>query len=92
MPVPNLPVAIRQIELGLIGSSCDGCSHQSAFRQRCEPRTEQNLADHAAMDRFSVEEFRSFWRLFLEWCGLPRQGAVEPVCIGDVCETARFSS
>src|SRR5437899_8706615 len=65
-------------------------SQLSAFRQWCETQTGQNLPDHAAMDRFSVEEFRSFWRLFLEWCDLPREGAVEPVCVGDVCETARF--
>ena len=62
-------------------------SQLSAFRQWCETRTGQNLPDHAAMDRFSVEEFRSFWRLFLEWCDLPREGAVDPVCVGDVCET-----
>src|SRR5260370_3553424 len=42
------------------------------------------------MDRFSVEGFRSFWRLFLQWSGLPRDGAVDPVCVGDACETARF--
>jgi acetoacetyl-CoA synthetase len=65
-------------------------SQLSAFRQWCEARTGPNLPDHAAMDRFSVEEFRSFWRLFLEWCDLPLEGAVEPVCVGDVCETARF--
>jgi len=62
----------------------------TAFRQWCEARTGQNLPDHAAMDRFSVEEFRSFWRFFLEWSDLPRDGAVDPVCVGDACETARF--
>lgn len=67
-----------------------GQSQLTTFRQWCEARTGQNLPDHAAMDRFSVKEFRSFWRLFLEWCELPRNGAVEPVCVGDVCETARF--
>jgi acetoacetyl-CoA synthetase len=65
-------------------------SQLTAFRQWCEARTGQNLPAHAAMDRFSVKEFRSFWRLFLEWCDLPREGAVEPVCVGDACETARF--
>lgn len=65
-------------------------SQLTVFRQWCEARTGQNLPDHAAMDRFSVKEFRSFWRLFLEWCDLPREGAVEPVCVGDACETARF--
>jgi acetoacetyl-CoA synthetase len=65
-------------------------SQLSAFRRWCEVRTGQQLPDHAAMDRFSVTEFRSFWRLFLEWCDLPREGAVERVCVGDACETARF--
>jgi acetoacetyl-CoA synthetase len=37
-----------------------------------------------------VQEFRSFWRYFLEWSGLPQDGAVDPVCVGDACETARF--
>jgi acetoacetyl-CoA synthetase len=65
-------------------------SQLSAFRRWCEARTGQHLPDHAAMDRFSVKEFRNFWRLFLEWCDLPREGAVEPVCVGDACDTARF--
>jgi acetoacetyl-CoA synthetase len=65
-------------------------SQLTAFMQWCEVRTGQPLPDHAAMDRFSVEEFRSFWRLLLEWSGLPRDGAVDPVCVGDACETARF--
>lgn len=65
-------------------------SQLTAFTQWCEARIGQRLPDHAAMDRFSVQEFRSFWRLFLEWCRLPREGTVDPVCVGDACETARF--
>src|SRR6266545_1866031 len=65
-------------------------SQLTAFRRWCEDRTGQHLPDHAAMDRFSVEEFRSFWRLLLEWSDLPRDGALDPVCVGDACETARF--
>jgi acetoacetyl-CoA synthetase len=65
-------------------------SQLTAFRRWCEARTGQHLPDHAAMDRFSVEEFRSFWQFFLEWSDLPREGAVDPVCVGDACETARF--
>jgi acetoacetyl-CoA synthetase len=65
-------------------------SQLTAFMQWCEVRTGQHLPDHAAMDRFSVEDFRRFWRLFLEWSDLPRHGPVEPVCAGDACETARF--
>jgi acetoacetyl-CoA synthetase len=65
-------------------------SQLTAFMQWCEVRTGQHLPDHAAMDRFSVEDFRRFWRLFLEWSDLPWHGGVEPVCVGDACETARF--
>src|ERR1700755_990213 len=65
-------------------------SQLTAFTQWCETRIGQKLPDHAAMDRFSVQEFRSFWRLFLEWCQLRREGAVDPVCVGDACEFARF--
>ncbi|MGY8685835.1 acetoacetate--CoA ligase [Bradyrhizobium sp. UFLA05-153] len=65
-------------------------SQLSAFMRWCEVRTGQQLPDHAAMDRFSVKEFQSFWRLFLEWCRVPQDGAVEPVCVSEACETARF--
>ncbi|MGY8661363.1 acetoacetate--CoA ligase [Bradyrhizobium sp. UFLA05-109] len=65
-------------------------SQLTAFRRWCEVRTGRSLPDHAAMDRFSVAEFRSFWRLFLEWSDLPRDGTLDPVCVGDACETARF--
>jgi acetoacetyl-CoA synthetase len=65
-------------------------SQLMAFREWCERMTGRRFPDYAAFDRFSVDEFREFWRLFLEWSGLPREGAVEPVCIGEDCETARF--
>lgn len=65
-------------------------SQLTAFMRWCEDRTGQHLPDYAAMDRFSVDQFRNFWRLFLEWSDLPRHGALEPVCVGDACETARF--
>ncbi|HWX47233.1 MAG TPA: acetoacetate--CoA ligase [Roseomonas sp.] len=65
-------------------------SQLTAFRQWCATRTGRSLPDDAALDRFSVEEFRSFWRLFLEWSALPWEGAAEPVCVGDACETAHF--
>lgn len=66
------------------------CSQLTAFTRWCETRIGRKLPDHAAMDRYSVQEFRSFWRLLLEWCHLPWEGTVDPVCVGDACETARF--
>jgi acetoacetyl-CoA synthetase len=60
------------------------------FGNFCAARTGQSFPDHAALHRFSVEEFRRFWRLFLEWSGLICDGDPEPVCVGDACEHAAF--
>jgi len=60
------------------------------FRRYCEQRTGRQFADHAALDAFSVAEFRSFWRLFLEWSGLRVEGSTEVVCTDDPCERATF--
>lgn len=65
-------------------------SRLTAFVRWCEAETGQRFPDHGAFDRFSVEEFREFWRLFLRWSGLPWEGASDPVCAGDSCENARF--
>jgi acetoacetyl-CoA synthetase len=43
-----------------------------------------------SFDKFAVEEFRTFWKLFVEWSGVPFSGPLEPVCEGEACETARF--
>ncbi len=60
------------------------------FGNFCAARTGQSFPEHAALHRFSVEEFRRFWRLFLEWSGLICDGDPEPVCVGDACEHATF--
>ena len=71
-------------------TACRRDSQLTAFIRWCEMRTGHILPDHAAMDRFSVDDFRRFWRLFVEWSDLPRDGAIEPVCVGDACESALF--
>jgi acetoacetyl-CoA synthetase len=60
------------------------------FTRFCADASGQTLRDFAALERFSVEEFRLFWRLFLEWSALKREGDPEPVCLGDRCESATF--
>lgn len=65
-------------------------SQLTAFMRWCEAKVGQHFPDHEAFDRFSVEEFRVFWHLFLCWSGLPREGEVDPVCVGASCEGARF--
>lgn len=65
-------------------------SGMTQFMRYCEERTQRRFADHAAFHRFSVEAFRDFWRLFLDWSGLPYQGSSAQVCTADICEQATF--
>ena len=44
----------------------------------------------AAFHRWSVENDRLFWALFLEWSGLRFDGSPDPVCDGENVETATF--
>ncbi len=65
-------------------------SQLSLFVEHCEQDAGRRFADHAAFHAFSVEDFRDFWRLFLEWSDPARSGELEPVCTEDCCETATF--
>lgn len=60
------------------------------FVEFCEERTGQTFATPPELHAFSIERFREFWRLFLEWADPARGGASEPVCEGDDPETATF--
>ena len=51
-------------------------SQMTAFMRYCEAETGRIFADYAAFHDFSVQEFRSFWRLFFHWCGLRYEGDV----------------
>ncbi|SIT52022.1 Acetoacetyl-CoA synthetase [Paraburkholderia piptadeniae] len=63
----------------------------TAFIEALRGHTGEALQDYAALHAFSVREFRTFWRLFVEWArGLDYAGELEPVCVGDVCEHAEF--
>jgi acetoacetyl-CoA synthetase len=60
------------------------------FVTACESRTGESLASPQSFHSFSVERFRDFWRLFLEWGDPLRAGEPEPVCTDDRCEFATF--
>ncbi|HWO48033.1 MAG TPA: hypothetical protein VNM41_08230, partial [Solirubrobacterales bacterium] len=60
------------------------------FLKLCEERTGRTFADPQAFHSFSIEDFREFWRLFLEWADPRRSGEPEPVCTDDRCELATF--
>lgn len=60
------------------------------FLTSCEVRTGERFADPQSFHSFSVERFRDFWRLFLDWADPLRSGEPEPVCTDDRCEHATF--
>ncbi|MBV8576865.1 MAG: acetoacetate--CoA ligase, partial [Acetobacteraceae bacterium] len=62
----------------------------TAFTQYCAAKTGLSFADYQSFDRFSIEEFQTFWRLFLSWSRIPYGGEPDPVCVGDSCEHACF--
>ena len=65
-------------------------SQLTAFMRFCEAGTGTRFPDHAAFHRFSVEEFRTFWRLFLDWSGVEHEGDAGTVCTAESCEHAAF--
>jgi len=60
------------------------------FARFATAETGRDLADPLVLHAFSVEQMRTFWTLFVRWSGLPVEGALEPACVGDLCETAVF--
>ena len=65
-------------------------SQLAAFIAHCERATGRRFTDWPAFHAFSVAEYRTFWRLFLEWSGAGVEGTEEPVCTSDAVEDARF--
>lgn len=67
-----------------------GKSQWSDFVALCSSETGRGFESPQDFHAFSVERFRDFWRLFLEWSDPLRSGDPDPVCTGDGCETATF--
>jgi acetoacetyl-CoA synthetase len=66
-------------------------SQINAFAAALQAHTGVDCSSYAALHAFSVRDYRTFWRFFVESTqGLDYAGNVEPVCVGDVCEHAHF--
>ena len=65
-------------------------SQMTQFVGYCAERTGRRFEGPGDFHEFSVSDFRSFWRLFLQWVGLPCQGNPDRVCTSDDCERAFF--
>jgi acetoacetyl-CoA synthetase len=62
----------------------------TAFIRHCERCTGAAFSSYDAFHRFSVREYRTFWRLFLAWSGVEFSGDAANVCTGDDPEKAVF--
>lgn len=60
------------------------------FVELCAARSGRNFATPQDFDAFAAGDFRCFWELFLEWADPLRDGAPQPTCTDDSCETATF--
>jgi acetoacetyl-CoA synthetase len=67
-----------------------GASQLSEFVGLCESRLDTSFESPQSFHSFSVERFREFWSLFLEWSDPKRSGEPDPVCTADRCEEAAF--
>ncbi|WP_306853083.1 acetoacetate--CoA ligase [Cupriavidus necator] len=66
-------------------------SQMTAFTAALQACTGQAFHRYDALHDFSVREYRTFWRCFLQWShGLAWSGSPDPVCVGDDCEHASF--
>jgi acetoacetyl-CoA synthetase len=60
------------------------------FIRYCETQTGQDFSRYADFETFTIARYRMFWKLFLEWLGLPFEGDSSLVCADDLCESAEF--
>jgi acetoacetyl-CoA synthetase len=67
-----------------------GKTQLDSFVAGCENRTGERFPSPQAFHAFSVERFRDFWRLLLDWAEPLHSGEPEPVCTDDRCELATF--
>ncbi|MEX3937770.1 acetoacetate--CoA ligase [Paraburkholderia phymatum] len=66
-------------------------SQLTAFTAALRLHTGEALEDYPALHAFSVRDYQTFWRFFIDWVpGLNHAGNPDPVCLGDACEQAEF--
>jgi acetoacetyl-CoA synthetase len=75
---------------GIVSPASSEETELETFVQFCEARLDERFADPQAFYAFSVERFRDFWRLFVEWVDPLRAGELEPVCSDERSEFASF--
>ena len=65
-------------------------SQLTDFMRFCAEQTGLAFPDAPSFHAFSVRDYRCFWSLFVRWSGVLCEGELQPVCVGDLCESAEF--
>jgi acetoacetyl-CoA synthetase len=65
-------------------------TQMTQFMRYCGRRSGTAFSSYAELHAFSTDQFRSFWRCFLEWSQLPYTGDSTQVCTDDSIERASF--
>jgi acetoacetyl-CoA synthetase len=60
------------------------------FIRFCEHAASRRFADYIEFETFTTQNYRQFWRYFLDWSGIAYSGDPNPVCTAEDCEHAEF--
>jgi acetoacetyl-CoA synthetase len=60
------------------------------FIRFCERAGSRRFADYIEFETFTMQNYRQFWRYFLDWSGIAYSGDPNLVCTSDDCEHAEF--
>ena len=85
-----MPIPMLSIDQTISHPARDTPSQMVLFARYCEAFEAARLPAYADLHRFSVEHYRQFWRLFLQWSQLEVQGNKDVVCTSDVVHEAIF--
>ncbi|MBV9406361.1 MAG: hypothetical protein JO211_13530, partial [Acidobacteriaceae bacterium] len=65
-------------------------SQLSSFIDFCQKATSRSFRDYASFEQFSMQDFSSFWDLFLDWSKLWWEGDKNPTWRGTACADSQF--
>jgi len=84
-------VALIMDDLTSAGLNRDRPSTQlTEFIRFCEHAASRHFVDYWEFETFAIQNYRQFWRWFLDWSGIAYSGDPNPVCTSDDCEHAEF--
>lgn len=62
----------------------------SEFIRFCEHAASRRFVDYIQFETFAIQNYRQFWRCFLDWSGIVYSGDPDPVSTAEDCEHAEF--